>query len=135
MAGHPFDWSQYVRLAEELGRRSEDAAALRTAISRAYYYVFHLALERASRNGFVTIKGESSHLQLWKLFSTSPEPSCLKLGQIALRLKEKRERADYNNQFIRLAEDIRPVLEDARNFATLLSALALRHPNPASARQ
>ncbi|HME08152.1 MAG TPA: hypothetical protein VKG25_13945 [Bryobacteraceae bacterium] len=122
-------------MAEELGSRSSDDGALRTAISRSYYYIFHLALERASGNGFVTVKGESSHLQLWNLFTKSPEPTCLNLGQIALRLKEKRQRADYDNHFARLADEISPVLEETRMFATLLSNLAPRHPNPNSIRQ
>jgi hypothetical protein len=134
MPAAPFNWSEYLRLAEELGSRTGDEAALRTAISRAYYYVFHLALDRAKGNGFVTMSGESTHLQLWRLFTTSPEPSCLSLGQIAIRLKEKRERADYNDYFARITEEIPPVLEDARRFATLLSALAPRFPRPENVR-
>ena len=38
----PFDWTEYARLAEELGTRA-DEASLRTAISRAYYSVYHQA--------------------------------------------------------------------------------------------
>jgi len=135
MSATPFNWSEYLSLAEELGNRATDEAALRTAISRAYYYVFHLALQRAERNGFTTSRGESSHIKLWTLFTMSPEPSCLSLGQIAMRLKEKRERADYNSHFARIEEEIPPTLADARRFEALLSTLADRHPNPASVRR
>ena len=134
MPAAPFDWSNYLMLADELGSRFEEAA-LRSAVSRAYYYVYHLALERAERNGFAPIRGESTHVQLWRLFKKSPEPTCVNLAEIALRLKEKRERADYNNSFIRLADEIQPLLTDARAFAVMLSGLAPRHPNPASIRQ
>jgi hypothetical protein len=47
----PFDWFEYLQLADELGERAEEGA-LRSAISRAYYYVYHQALERAEANGF-----------------------------------------------------------------------------------
>jgi len=35
----PFDWKQYLSLADELSKRSEEAA-LRSAVSRAYYAAF-----------------------------------------------------------------------------------------------
>ena len=89
MADQPFDWSDYLRLAQELAAR-KDEACLRSSLSRAYYYVYHLALNRAERNGFVFLQGESTHGQLWRLFNKSPEPECINLGQIALRLTIKR---------------------------------------------
>ena len=51
-----FNWYGYLQLAEELGKRS-DEASLRSALSRAYYYVYHLALERAEANDFKPIQG------------------------------------------------------------------------------
>jgi hypothetical protein len=94
----PFDWSEYLQLAEELGRRP-DEGSLRSAISRAYYYVYHLALDRAEANRFKPLSGESTHTQLWRCYSDSPEPECMRLGQLALRLKERRERADYKSRY------------------------------------
>ncbi len=128
MADQPFDWSEYLKLAQELAARKEEAC-LRSCLSRAYYYVYNLALTRAQQNGFVSVKGESTHVQLWRLFSKSPEPECINLGQIALRLKEKRERADYKPVYRRIQEDVVPVLADAQDFAARLGRLAARHPN------
>jgi hypothetical protein len=54
---------------------------------------------------------------------------------MALRLKEKRERADYNAVYRRVKEEVPPVLSDAREFVARLSRLASRHPNPASVRR
>jgi hypothetical protein len=99
MASQPFDWAGYLRLANELASRN-DEACLRSSLSRAYYYVYHLALIRARRNGFQARPGESTHVQLWRLYNGSPEPACLNLGQMALRLKEKRERADYDSVLV-----------------------------------
>jgi len=134
MPAVPFDWSEYLRLADELGGRT-DEASLRSAISRAYYYVYHLALSRAEANAYKPLPGEGKHIQLWRVFSGSPEPDCQRLAVIAGRLKEKRERADYENYFIRIADEVPVVLTDARDFANLLNRLPARHPSPSSMRQ
>jgi predicted secreted protein len=134
MADQPFDWSEYLKLAQELGARNEEAC-LRSSRSRAYYYVYNLALRRAEGNGFVVVQGESTHSQLWRLFSQSPEPECVYLGQIALRLKDKREKADYRRVYRRIEEEVPQVLSEAQDFAARLRRLAPRHPNPASIRR
>ena len=43
-------------LAEELGQRT-DEASLRSALSRAYYFVYHLALQRAEANNRLSKAG------------------------------------------------------------------------------
>jgi hypothetical protein len=83
----------------------------------------------------VSRQGESTHGQLWRLFGESPELECVNLGQIALRLKEKRERADYKPVYRRIEEEIPQVLADAQDFAARLGRLAARHPNPRSQRR
>ena len=108
---------------------------MRTAISRAYSYVYHLALARAKANGFSAKSGEGTHAQLWRLFTTSPDPDCKKLGQITARLREKRNRADYEPYFVRIEEEIPELLKDARNFSAGIKILAPRFPNPASTRR
>jgi uncharacterized protein (UPF0332 family) len=129
-----FDWSDYFRLAQELEHRV-DEASLRSAISRAYYYVYHLALARAEANAYKPMPGEGTHTQLWRVFSGSPEPKCQRLAIIAGRMKEKRERADYGDRYARVAEDVPTLLADAREFEALLRGLPERHPNPRSMRQ
>lgn len=133
MAAQPFDWSEYFKLAGELAKR-KDEAALRSALSRAYYYVYHLALSRALDNGFTTRSGEGTHTQMWRNYSGSPEPDCRKLAEIGGRLKEKRERADYNQIYARIHEEIPDMLADAQDFAARLQKLNPRFPNPASVR-
>src|ERR1017187_1540549 len=133
MADPSFDWADYFELAQELAGRKEEAC-LRSSLSRAYYYVFNIALIRAERNGFILARNESTHNQLWRLYSKSPEPDCISLGQIALRLKEKRERADYKPVYRRIEEDVPEVLKDVQDFTSRLAKLPLRHPNPSSVR-
>ena len=51
----PFDWTEYARLAEELGTRP-DEASLRTAISRAYYSVYHQARDYLLAEGILCLR-------------------------------------------------------------------------------
>ena len=128
-----FDWIEYLTLAEELAKNT-DEASLRSAISRAYYYAFHLALKRARANSFEYLSGEGTHTQLWRLFTASPDPDCIKLGHLAERLKENRRRADYEASFARIAEEVPEFLKDVRAFAAGLQKLPPRFPNRASMR-
>jgi uncharacterized protein (UPF0332 family) len=134
MAAQSFDWSKYHDLANELSKR-HDEASLRSALSRAYYYVYHIALERAEANSFTVRAGEGSHTQLWRVFSGSPVAECQKLAEIASRLKQKRERADYNQRYVRIEEDIPEMLDEVGQFAVKLKQLDHRLPNPASQRK
>jgi hypothetical protein len=134
MAAQPFDWTGYYTLASELAARA-DEASLRSAMSRAYYYVYQLALARAKANGFSIVAGESSHQQLWRNYSDSPEPACRRLAEIAKRLKYKRELADYQSVYRRISDDVPVMLADARDFAGRLQALSSRFPSPAHIRQ
>jgi uncharacterized protein (UPF0332 family) len=131
MASAPFDWNNYFQLADELAKRSEEAA-LRTAISRAYYYVYHLALKRATSNSYAFNKdaGEGMHMQLWRVFDASPEPDSRRLFQIGVRMKDMRERADYKPSFARISDAISAILSDAKEFEATLNRLPARHPVP-----
>jgi len=134
VAARPFDWTGFLNVARELCARG-DEAYLRTSISRAYYYVYNIALIRAEQNGFRAIQGESTHIQLWRLFNQNPEPECVRLGEIANRLKERREKADYRSTYLRIQEEAKDVLEQAHDFARRLEGLATRHPSPSSVRR
>jgi len=133
MGTTPFDWSLYLQVARDLASQGKEAN-LRSSISRAYYYVFNIALQRAQRNQFAPTRGESTHIQLWRLYNQSPEPVCIRLGEIGLRLKLQRERADYASHYSRIADDVPAVLDDAERFGQILADLAPRHPNPSSVR-
>jgi hypothetical protein len=128
-----FDWSGYLTLADGLAAQP-DEGSLRSSVSRAYYYVYHIALERATRNGFNAIEG-GMHKQLWNLYQGVPVPDCQRLGQMGVRLKLRRERADYHNTYPRLNDEVAEVLQEARDFAQRLARIDARHPNPAGMRQ
>jgi len=129
----PFDWSQYLVLAQELVFRPEDFC-LRTSLTRAYYYIFHLALTRAKKNGYVPLRGEPSHAQLWRIYNDNPDSNCIRLSQLGLRLKRHRDRADYEEFFPRLKEAAEQALVDAQRFTQELMSLDSRQPNPKAVR-
>jgi uncharacterized protein (UPF0332 family) len=134
MPEQKFDWIGYYNLATQLAAIA-DEASLRSAISRAYYYVYHLAFDRACSNGFQIRDGESSHKQLWRTYSESPLSDCKELGVIGNRLREKRARADYNDAYPRLSDEVPGLLTDAKTFEMQLKALNPRFPDPDHMRQ
>jgi hypothetical protein len=56
------------------------------------------------------------------------EFDCKKLGEIANRLKEKCLRADYEEHYARIADDLQIVLTEARDFAARIARLHPRFP-------
>ena len=121
MATQPFNWSEYQRVAKELSTHS-DESYLRTSISRAYYYVFHLGRKRIEENQFPLFRGDV-HRQVWEKFGDSTDLRCRKLAEDAKRLKEKRERADYEPFYPQIAKDAPAVVALATQFATDLANL------------
>ncbi len=123
-----FDWHDYLRLAQQLAPL-EDEAAKRTAISRAYYFMFHLARERAMRNGCKLSYAESSHKSVWDVYIRSPDTDCKSLGLEGSRLRERRNVADYDLPFKgRLPDDVQDAIEKAAAFSQRLAALDPRQP-------
>ncbi len=78
----PFDWNNYLTLAEELAARTDDAAK-RTAISRAYYCVFNLAFVRAESTAGRYPGGVGYHDWCWSKYMGTPDTFCKKLAGTA----------------------------------------------------
>ena len=94
----PFDWGDYLRLASELATRSDDEAALRSAISRAYYAVYGRAA------AYLVARGDFAdralmHRTVWEVFKDSPEIARREIWTLGLRLKDQRVKADYQPSF------------------------------------
>jgi hypothetical protein len=127
-----FDWGEYLTLATTLAGQADEASQ-RSSVSRAYYYVYHLARTRAENNGFRPVDG-GVHRQLWSLYKGVPVPECQQLGVMGDRMKVRRERADYQGVYPRLTEEVADMLERAREFSERLGRVDARHPNPAAQR-
>lgn len=121
-----FDWSDYLRLANELAG-NHDEAAQRSSISRAYYCVYHKALQRAVFTGYLD---QRSHQKLWELYGRTGAGACRRLSDIGSRMKKERVAADYEPAVSRIADRMEVQLTRANSFLRRLSALAPGLPRP-----
>ena len=100
----PFDWRDYLTLAEELAQRTQDAASLRSAISRAYYSAFCSARDFLQREGVPLRVAGGIHEAVWQTFLNDPRRQWVSIGQRGDLLRRDRARADYETAFPRLPQ-------------------------------
>ncbi len=123
-----FSWDEYLKLAQQLAVQTDEASK-RSAISRAYYFVFQVARDRATRNGLSLPYSGSVHKMTWDCFASSPDPECKKLGLLGLRLRDRRNKADYDLAYRgRIAEEALSTVTDAAGFAARVSRLPTHLP-------
>jgi uncharacterized protein (UPF0332 family) len=140
-----FDWSHYLTLANKLAVEAntlpegEKEAALRTAISRAYYAAFKKAeeflllkneidpIKRSSRRripaGTFDDTNPGSHLRVIFAFQNSRSQDRIRIGRLLDILKYYRENADYQRPYETsksLEDDLAEALEKARTVLTYL---------------
>ena len=92
-----FDWSQYLVLARDLGSRSEEAA-LRSAISRAYYAAYNTARSFCDNAGIPMIDTGNLHKDLWDAFLRKGGRTFASVHDEGQRLRRKRTKADYDSE-------------------------------------
>ena len=96
-----FAWADYYALAERL-RHEDSEAALRSAISRAYYAVFCQARDYLKEQGvMLSTLGPSSHKQVWGEFKQRGRTH-RSIGDNGDKLHYNRIKADYENEIERL---------------------------------
>jgi uncharacterized protein (UPF0332 family) len=91
-----FTWSEFLRLASDT-KGSRDEAALRTAISRAYYAAYHIVRHTVENRHGKRFRGPSVHEQLWEFLRSEPglESDARIAGNRGLALRQLRTDADY----------------------------------------
>jgi len=88
-----FDWHEFLALADELAARSGDEAAVRTAISRAYYAAFHAGRAYLDRVNIPAELGGRAHWQLRQVL----QPQDPAISETLARLHDWRKEADYDD--------------------------------------
>ena len=102
----PFDWLEFLRLAQTLAANGDEASK-RTAISRAYYFIFNLAYTRAEHNcGPKPMGPPGTHAWCWQKYSSNLDAACHALGVEGDRLKRLRHAADYKSNNIHRLDDV-----------------------------
>ena len=74
----------------------ETEAEWRSAVSRAYYAVFHQARRILLRCGFQPIRGDQAHAFLWLRLANSGHPDIRQAGLDLQELRGMRNWADYD---------------------------------------
>jgi|JI10StandDraft_1071094.scaffolds.fasta_scaffold329475_2 hypothetical protein len=123
-----FDWRTYLALAHELAQRT-DEAALRAAISRAYYAAYGVACDYVGsrrvqeRNG----KNQGSHQQVWEVLRDDPvtveQGKRSSLVKMAYELKWGREKADYRKHVAIKTADVDMALAKASKLISMITKL------------
>lgn len=97
-----FDWRTYLNVSDALIKNQItgiEEACLRSAISRAYYAAFGIALSYLKNHG-TTIPLIDTHKFLRNEFKKSPDTIKKKIGSNIDRLWKDRKDADYNDTLI-----------------------------------
>jgi len=114
--------TEFLEVAEAL-RFIERPAARRSAVSRAYYAVFHVATHAQRRLG---ARRSSSHDVVGLRFQASPEGAVRAIGDAFLGLKVRRIESDYRLRSPSVIEDgdtVVAIVDDARQLCTVLADL------------
>jgi len=130
-----FDWSEYLNLAKELAATNSESSAnrdakLRSAISRAYYSTFCLArnyLRDIEKDPTLFSKNRdiNKHQYVAQEFINhrSKNKNMVKIGENLSRLRELRNKADYEDTMFNLPTQARTALKLADNIIAVLSKL------------
>lgn len=125
-----YDWLEFLQLAQGLSSRPDlpgpRDAALRSAVSRAYYAAYHSALEPAMEEGFDPNFMGNPHQGLQKHYRTyNPNDQIRKrISSELQRLHEARIRADYRSDLRARPETAaESAIKAAQQILELLSGL------------
>ena len=88
------DPKDFLRVANDLAK-SDEAAELRSAVSRAYYAAFHVARKLLVDMGFEISKGSGAHGDICNYLGNAGNPTVEHAGSNIGDLKGWRNQADY----------------------------------------
>jgi uncharacterized protein (UPF0332 family) len=109
-----FDWEDYLTFAQDIKERPDEAAK-RSAISRAYYCIFHRAKKYAIENLDYHYRPENpSHASMWRSFQNKGT-TLNAIFNYGTRLKNFREIADYQDNFKNIDNSLVQVFQSAEN--------------------
>lgn len=96
-----FDWADYLQLAKSLYASPDspgpEEAALRSATSRAYYAVLHLATQFAQAEGYLPTFSGDDHQGISRHFrQSSANRTRKKIAADLDRMRKSRNQADYD---------------------------------------
>jgi uncharacterized protein (UPF0332 family) len=120
-----FTWNDFLVLARRLARRKTSEADQRTAISRAYYAVFHAASSFIRAKALVPPSERLTHDKVWNLLATDPDLDRADVGRRGDLMKRLRVNADYRTPFPdkNLTARVADALAEAKRMVEAISRL------------
>ena len=118
-----FDWVEYLNLAKDLADHKGNEAALRSAISRAYYAAFCKARNRLLREGERIPRTGQAHELVWNTYRGASDSIQNNIGIVGDRLYRNRAIADYEDKFPNLSNTVELSLSNANNVLRQLAEL------------
>ena len=123
-----FDWSEYLKLARQLavldGSALDQEARLRSAISRAYYAAFCRSRNYLRDTQKRSVPGGAkAHAYVREQFLNSSVETRKEVGENLERLREARNKADYDDNVPGLPSLARTALEWAKEAIASLASL------------
>jgi len=89
------DPRDFNELAEELSGGTR-ACEFRSAISRAYYAAFHVAVRTLRGFGFSVARAAAGHGEVQRLLANSTDPELVRIGFGFAKFRRMRNEADYD---------------------------------------
>ena len=123
MRSRPYDWSNFLDVADELLSKIGGEGAERTAISRAYYGSDSVASADARYQKLVLRRKGSDHTTVWLWYAKRPDRGTThtRIAQAGQRRNRWRILADYDEGFAAAATatlapaTARQLLQDVRS--------------------
>lgn len=125
------DPHEFLRVADELSVAMEEAE-WRTAVSRAYYAVFHQSRRLLEQCGFAVPKADHAHAYLWLRLSNCGHTDVILVGIKLKELRSLRNQADYDLQTSQRHKECMGAMVIALNIMEILDE-ALTTPEVQSA--
>jgi hypothetical protein len=89
------DGTEFLGVADRLLLEAQEAA-LRSAVSRAYYGAFNYSRHILRKLGFVSVARSPDHGTKWRYFANCGDPALATAGGKLQNLEGERVRADYH---------------------------------------
>ena len=126
----PFDWSEYLDLADWLARNAgtdglqvSAEAAQRSAASRAYYSAFQSSMALlVRRREYRPVGDGSDHGAVARAYQSHVAVARRQIGTWLDRLRDRRRRADYDSEMVNASAMATASVSDARNVLTYLQS-------------
>lgn len=130
-----FEWEAFLDVARELARQTDNEAAQRSAISRAYCAVLGLAHEQVIEAGWTLPRG-SIHHHVWRAYGDAPDQRRKDISDLGFFLRNRRNEADYRRQYpYPLSRTVSRAIQSAETAIALLHAINAHGATPLPWRQ